>query len=117
MLSASSTFYLKMAVRFVLLFASLQVKSMMYPRQMFSDNMEDKGMEETRAKNFQRMIVRRLKEIPNQEHQLIFATSNIADELDAQEYTIGEHYTQSSKRLKNMQHRSPHTTAILKQYA
>lgn len=101
-LSASSAFYLKMAARFALLFASLQVDSMLYPRLMFSDNMEEKGMEETRAKNFQRMIVRRLKEMPNQEYQLIFATSNIADELDTPEYTIGENYTQSNKSLKNV---------------
>ena len=42
-LSASSAFYLKMVARFALLFASLKVDSMMYPRLLFSDNMEDKG--------------------------------------------------------------------------
>lgn len=59
-------------------------------------------LEETRAKNFQRMIVQRLKEMPSQEYQLIFATSNIADELNTPEYTIGEYYTQSNKSLKNV---------------
>ncbi len=112
-LSASSAFYLKMAARFALLFASLQVDTMMYPRLLFSDNMEDKGMEEERAKNFQRMVVRRLQELetrnlnpdtgtlePN--YQLIFATSNIADELNTPAYTIGEEYSQSNKILKNI---------------
>ena len=112
-LSASSEFYLKMAARFALLFASMQVPSMLYPRLMFSDNMEDKGMEEDRAKNFQRMIVKRLQELetrnlnpetgsqePN--YQLIFATSNIADELDTPEYTVGEKYTSDNKSLKNV---------------
>lgn len=112
-LSASSAFYLKMAARFALLFASLQVDTMMYPRLLFSDNMEDKGMEEDRAKNFQRMVVRRLQELetknlnpetgllePN--YQLIFATSNIADELDTDEYTIGEKYDAEHKSLKNI---------------
>ena len=112
-LSASSAFYLKMAARFALLFASLQVDTMMYPRLLFSDNMEDKGMEEERAKNFQRMVVRRLQELetvnlnpeagtlePN--YQLIFATSNIADELNTPAYTIGEEYSQSNKSLKNI---------------
>ena len=112
-LSASSAFYLKMAARFALLFASLQVDRMMYPRLLFSDNMEDKGMEEERAKNFQRMVVRRLQELetgnlnpetgtlePN--YQLIFATSNIADELNTPAYTIGEEYSQSNKILKNI---------------
>lgn len=108
-LSASSAFYMKMAARFALLFASLQVDTMLYPRLLFSDNMEDKGMEEERAKNFQRMIVKRLKALsaapepaegPN--YQLIFATSNIADELNTKEYTIGEYYTQDNKSLKNV---------------
>ena len=105
-----------MAARFALLFASLQVPSMMYPRLMFSDNMEDKGMEEARAKNFQRMIVDRLNQIEAHKKknlepgtlnlepsfQLIFATSNIADELNTPEYTIGDYYTQDNKSLKNV---------------
>lgn len=101
-LSASSAFYLKMAARFALLFASLQVDTMLYPRLLFSDNMEDKGMEEERAKNFQRMIVKRLQELGNEDYQLIFATSNIADELNTPDYTIGEEYSQSNKSLKNV---------------
>ena len=110
-LSASSEFYLKMAARFALLFASMQVPSMMYPRLMFSDNMEDKGMEEERAKNFQRMIVKRLNELATSStdskhstlnYQLIFATSNIAEELNTAEYVVGDYYTQSNKSLKNV---------------
>ena len=101
-LSASSAFYLKMAARFALFFASLQEDSMLYPRFMFSDNMEDKGMEEERAKNFQRTIVKRLEEVGNPNYQLIFATSNIAEELDTKEFTIGEFYTQDNKSLKNV---------------
>ena len=99
-LSASSAFYLKMAARFALFFASLQVDSMKYPRLMFSDNMEDKGMEENRAKNFQRIIVERLKQMPPSDYQLIFATSNIAEELNTDEYVVGDYYTQSNKSLK-----------------
>ena len=101
-LSASSSFYLKMAARFALFFASLQVDSMMYPRLMFSDNMEDKGMEEGRAKNFQRIIMERLKQMPSVNYQLIYATSNIAEELDIPKYTIGEKYTPNNKSLKNV---------------
>lgn len=110
-LSASSAFYLKMAARFALFFASLQEDSMLYPRFMFSDNMEDKGMEEERAKNFQRMIVKRLQEIEAQKngtlniepsYQLIFATSNIADELNVPKYTIGDYYSQDHKSLRNV---------------
>lgn len=101
-LSASSAFYMKMAARFALLFASLQVNSMMYPRLLFSDNMEDKGMEEARAKNFQRLIVKRLSELGNNDYQVIFATSNIAEELNTKQFTIGEYYTKDNKSLRNV---------------
>ncbi len=101
-LSASSSFYLKMTARFALLFASLLHGSMLYPRLLFSDNMEDKGMEEDRARNFQRIVVKKLEEMPNRDYQLIFATSNIAKELDTEAYTVGEYYTQENKSLKNV---------------
>ncbi len=63
-------------------------------------------MEEERAKNFQRMIVKRLNEIEELKsenkhgYQLIFATSNIAEELNTDEYVVGDYYTQSNKSLK-----------------
>lgn len=106
-LSASSSFYQKLAARFALFLSSLQIDSMLYPRLMFSDNMEDKGMEEDRSRNFQNIIVNRLQELsssrtPHIPYQLIFATSNIAAELDKEEYTIGEYYTKDNKSLKNV---------------
>ena len=69
---------------------------------MFSDNMEDKGMEPDRAANFQRLVVKRLKDLGNTEYQLIFATSMIAPELDREEYIIGDNYTRENKGLKNV---------------
>lgn len=99
-LSASSAFYLKMVARFALLFASLRVDSMMYPRLLFSDNMEDKGLTEDRAVNFQRTVVDLLEKESPDRFQLIFATSMIAPELDKPEYTIGEYYTPENKSLK-----------------
>lgn len=106
-LSASSSFYLKLSARFALFFSSLQLDSMKYPRLMFTDNMEDKGIEEDRAKNFQLLVVKRLKELaeakePHPSYQLIFATSYIAKELDTPEYTVGEYYTKDNKSLKNV---------------
>ena len=99
-LSASSAFYLKMAARFAFFLCSVQVEGMMYPRLLLSDNMEDKGMEEERSRNFQRIVVQRLEEIGNPNYQVIFATSNIAPELDIDKCTIGEFYTESKKSLK-----------------
>ena len=110
-LSASSAFYLKMVARFALFLASLQVDSMMYHRLLFSDNMEDKGLTEDRAVNFQRTVVKMLKEHETRnlkpetgtsepDFQLIFATSMIAPELDKPEFTVGDFYTQDNKSLK-----------------
>lgn len=99
-LSASSSFYLKLTARFAMFLASLQNDTMKYPRLIFSDNMEDKGMEEDRSRNFQNILVKRIKEIGNPDYQVIFATSNIAHELDTQEYTIGDKYTEDNKSLK-----------------
>ena len=99
-LSASSSFYLKMAARFAFFLASMQVDSMMYPRLMLSDNMEDKGLEEDRSRNFQKILVRRLYEFGNPDYQVIFATSMIAPELDKPQFTVGEFYTRENKSLK-----------------
>lgn len=101
-LSASSGFYLKMAARFAIFLASLKKSDMRYPRLLFSDNMEDKGMEENRAKNFQRTIIKYLMEIGNDNYQLIYATSMCADEYDNDKYTIGEKYSENNKSLKNV---------------
>ena len=101
-LSASSEFYLKMSARFALFLSSLQQDSMMFPRLIFSDNMEDKGLEEDRSRNFQKVLVQRLNEIGNPDYQMIFATSMIAPELDKPEFTVGEYYTESNKSLKNV---------------
>lgn len=101
-LSASSAFYLKMVARFALFFASLKVEPMMYPRLLFSDNMEDKGLTEDRVVNFQRTVVNLLSEVPQDSFQLIFATSMLAPELDNKRYTVGDEYTVSHKSLKNV---------------
>lgn len=101
-LSASSSFYLKMAARFAFFLSSVKEDSMMYPRLIFSDNMEDKGMEEDRSRNFQRILVDRLREMGNNDYQVIFATSNIAQELNTPDYTVGEYYTRENKSLKNV---------------
>lgn len=101
-LSASSAFYLKMVARFALLFASLKVGSMMYPRLLFSDNMEDKGLEQGRAEKFQRTVVNLLKKENQEGYQLIFATSMIAPELNTEEYVIGDYYTEDNKSLKHV---------------
>ena len=100
--SASSNFYLKLAARLSIFLASLEQKEMRYPRFIFSDNMEDKGMEPERAQNMQRIIIKKLSEYNPDDYQIIFATSMIADEFDTPEYVVGEKYTEDNKSLKNV---------------
>ena len=58
--SASSAFFLKLVARFSLFFASLDIDWMRYPRFIFADNMEDKGIEQHRAQMFQKTLIDRL---------------------------------------------------------
>ncbi len=96
--SASSIIYLKNSVHFALLFASLELAFLRYPRFLLCDNIEDKGMTTERSRNFQRNIVA-LSQAAKVEHQIIFTTSMIAPELDVPEFTIGPNYVDGHKTL------------------
>jgi len=98
--SASSNIYLKNAVRFAVFFGSLKVSFMRYPRFILCDNMEDKGMEQARSQNFQKLIVRLSDIYRKRPHQIIFSTSMIADELDDPKYCIGEFYDDDHLTLR-----------------
>lgn len=96
--SASSITYLRSAVNFAIFFASLKLPFFRYPRFIVNDNIEDKGMEEARSQNFQRLIVKLSKESAIA-HQIIFTTSMIAPELDNEEFCIGSKYSPARKSL------------------
>ena len=98
--SASSNTLLKNAVRFAIFFASLELPFFRYPRIIICDNMEDKGMEQIRSQNFQRLIIEFSKKY-EVEHQIIFTTSMIAPELEDSSYCIDAHYTVNNKSLKS----------------
>lgn len=100
--SASSSFYLKIAARFSILLASLSIPKMRYPRFIFCDNMEDKGIEKIRAENFQRILVEEAEKFNSEDFQIIYTTSFIPDELNIDKYTVGEFYTESNPSLKNV---------------
>lgn len=100
--SASSTFFLKLVARFSIFFASLDVASMRYPRFIFADNMEDKGIEIERAQKFQKTLIDSLKKYDTDSYQVIYTTSYITDELDHSDYVVGEHYNMQHKSLKNV---------------
>lgn len=99
--SASSNVILKNAIRFALFFASCSENAgfMRFPRFILCDNIEDKGMQEARSQNFQRMIVA-LANTLKIDFQIIFSTSMIAPDLNKPEYCVGEFYTKDNKALK-----------------
>lgn len=100
--SASSSFFLKLVARFSLFLASLDIPWMRYPRFIFADNMEDKGIEMQRAQMFQQTLIDHLAQYPADSYQVIYTTSYITDELDHSEYVVGEHYNMNNKSLKNV---------------
>jgi hypothetical protein len=97
--SASSKIYFKNAVLFSIFFASLELNFFRYPRFILCDNMEDKGMEKVRTQNFQKLITS-MSERFGKDHQIIFTTSMIADELNDTPYCVGENYDRNNKTLK-----------------
>lgn len=100
--SASSSFYLKISARYSLLLSSLNVTKMRYPRFIFCDNMEDKGIEEGRAQNFQKILVKKVESYENKDFQMIYTTSFIPDELNNDVYCVGDYYTEDNPSLKNV---------------
>ena len=100
--SASSNFYLKVAARFSIFLASLNIDEMRYPRFIFADNMEDKGIEMKRAQNLQKLLIERVMTFDNNKYQMIYTTSYITDELNKSEFVVGEYYTKENPSLKNI---------------
>ncbi len=97
--SASSKTYFKNAVLFSIFFASLELNFFRYPRFIICDNMEDKGMEKERTQNFQDLITA-MSDGYTHEHQIIFTTSMISDNLNNKPYCVGEEYDRFNKTLK-----------------
>ncbi|QSB28510.1 hypothetical protein [Flavobacterium sp. CLA17] len=100
--SASSSFYLKISARFAIFLASLKIPMMRYPRFILCDNMEDKGIEMGRAQNFQKLLVKYLEDIDKNTYQMIYTTSFIPEELNNDNYCVGEFYTENNPSLKNV---------------
>jgi hypothetical protein len=62
--------------------------------------MEDKGIEEGRAQNFQRILIAEVEKHDRESYQMIFTTSFIPEELDNTEYCVGEYYSKENPTLK-----------------
>lgn len=98
--SASSKIIFKNAVLFSIFFSSLALDFFRYPRFILCDNMEDKGMEKIRSQNFQNVIVELAARFNPETFQIIFTTSEIADELDNTPYCVGVKHDKSNRTLK-----------------
>ena len=100
--SASSNFYLKVSARFSIFLASLHIDGMRFPRFIFADNMEDKGIEMKRAQNLQKILIDRVNNYESTSYQMIYTTSYITDELNSGNLVVGEYYTKENPSLKNI---------------
>lgn len=96
--SASSMVYLKNSFLASFMFAAANDPEFLHPRLLIMDTIEDKGMEPERSKNFQ-ILLRDYSKSAKSEHQIIIATSMIAEELDIAEYTVGRYFTHEHRTL------------------
>jgi hypothetical protein len=81
------------------MYAAANEATFLHPRFLLMDTVEDKGMEPDRSKNFQRLLYDKSKKAIS-EHQIIIATSMIAEELDNPSITVGAFYTHENRTLK-----------------
>jgi hypothetical protein len=96
--SASSRVILKSSFFLGFLAAATKQRFFRHPRFCIIDTIEDKGMEPPRSHNFQ-MQIARVSEESKVEHQIIFATSMIAPDLDDERYTIGKFSTRDDPTI------------------
>jgi uncharacterized Zn finger protein (UPF0148 family) len=94
----SSNVIVKNSAILSMLMAALEDKVFYHPRFILLDNVEDKGMEQSRSHNFQEIIVR-ASEQAHIDHQIIFTTSMMNPALDEGDYVIGPHYTHENRTL------------------
>lgn len=96
--SASSTVYLKNAFMYSLLEASMRDGNFLFPRIIFLDGIEDKGMEVERVHHLQRILYKRSQDV-GVEHQLIITAEKLAPELVRDDLIVGRRFTHSNRSL------------------
>lgn len=96
--SESSNVILKNTAILSLFAAAVVNQNFNHPRFLLLDNVEDKGMEEIRSHNFQKIIAETSESSPFP-HQIIFTTSMMNPALEHEKYVIGPAYTREKKTL------------------
>ena len=94
----SSNVVLKNAAILSLLLAAGTDGKFFHPRFLLIDNVEDKGMEESRSHLFQGLIVEYAAEVKIP-CQIIFTTSMMNPNLEVDDFTIGPRYTSENRSL------------------
>lgn len=97
----SSNVFLKNAAVLGLLLAAGTDEEFNHPRFLLIDNIEDKGMEESRSHLFQQILVERVTEL-GKSCQVIYTTSMMNPNLEVENYTIGPAYTSENRSLRLM---------------
>lgn len=97
--SASSMVYFRNSFYASFLFAAANDPDFLHPRFLMMDTLEDKGLEPERSQNFQRLLWEK-SQAASSEHQIIIATSMIAEELDVPAITVGDEYTHEHRTLR-----------------
>ncbi|MBE0471882.1 MAG: AAA family ATPase [Methyloprofundus sp.] len=96
--SASSMVVMKNSIRFAIFANAADDDYARLPNLLLMDNIEDKGMQTERSQNFQNQMVKLAGNIQN-DFQLIFTTSMIADELDGTDLCVGPFYQKGMHTL------------------
>jgi hypothetical protein len=79
--------------------ASAKNKDVRYPRFVLLDGIEDGGQETARSHTLQHLILKLSESLPS-EHQIIFATSQIAPDLATNSLVVGKASTVEAKTLE-----------------
>lgn len=95
----SSNVIVKNSAMLSLLLAATEDAEFYHPRFALFDNIEDKGMTPDRSHNFQKLLVNSSKEA-SLAHQIIFTTSMINPDLDAENLVVGPYYTHEHRTLE-----------------
>ncbi|MBB2718306.1 UNVERIFIED_ORG: multidrug efflux pump subunit AcrA (membrane-fusion protein) [Rhizobium etli] len=97
----SSNVVLKNTSILSLLLAASYDAEFWHPKFLLMDNIEDKGMEQIRSHNYQKMLIEESKNAKFP-HQIIFTTSMPDPALEQSKLTVGPHYTREMKTLANI---------------
>lgn len=97
--SASSMVVLKNCIRLAIFLQAVEDKDSRLPNFLIMDNIEDKGMVAERSQSFQHLITEACGELNNENFQLIFTTSMIAEDLNNTPFCVGPDYPKGSHTL------------------